>query len=137
MIEVEAMSMLASLVLWALAAPPPPPALCDPFTVFFDTESASLSVPARALLENVRTAAAVTGAEPLKIVGHADRAGSETYNMRLSARRAEAVKAWLQARGISRSRMIVDAAGEAWPIVETEDGIAHPRNRYVSISLGC
>ncbi|WP_158266526.1 OmpA family protein [Allosphingosinicella deserti] len=105
--------------------------------VFFDTESAALTTPTLALLENVRNAAAMSGAVPLKIVGHADRAGSDAYNRQLSARRAGAVKAWLLARGVPGSRIGADAVGEDRPIVQTEDGVAQAQNRFVSISLGC
>ena len=130
--------MLTPLLIAALAASPAPPRpFCDPFMVFFDTESVALTTPTLALLENVRNAAAMSGAVPLKIIGHADRAGPDAYNKQLSARRAGAVKAWLLARGVPESRIRADAVGEDWPIVQTEDGVAQAQNRFVSISLGC
>ena len=48
----------------------------------------------------------------LDIVGHADRIGTNAYNMGLSKRRAEAVRAYLAGKGIEAGRMRADAKGE-------------------------
>jgi hypothetical protein len=39
------------------------------------------------------------------ITGHTDADGTEAYNLDLSQRRAEAVLAWLQARGVPPTRL--------------------------------
>ncbi|MFA6971981.1 MAG: OmpA family protein [Gallionella sp.] len=55
--------------------------------------------------------------EVVVITGHADRIGSDEYNMKLSQRRADAVKAYLVEQGIDGNRIETVARGEAEPVV--------------------
>ena len=48
--------------------------------------------------------------------GHADRSGSDAYNMKLSVRRADAVKAYLVSKGIAASRVYTEGKGERQPV---------------------
>lgn len=67
---------------------------------------------------------------------HADTMGMDTYNMQLSRRRAEAVLNRLAAAGIAQDRLrIVEAVGEARPLVPTADGVKEPQNRIVELDL--
>ena len=47
----------------------------------------------------------------VRLTGWCDRAGSRAVNLRISLRRAEAVRAWLTARGIDASRLEVRGMG--------------------------
>ena len=51
------------------------------------------------------------------ITGYADRLGSTKYNLRLSQRRADAVRAYLVGRGIEGARLKAYGKGEANPVV--------------------
>ena len=54
--------------------------------------------------------------------------------MRESGReRAEAVAAYLAARGVPRAAMTIVSHGEARPLIATEDGVREPQNRRVEI----
>lgn len=53
------------------------------------------------------------GSRSFTIVGHADRIGSEKYNMALSLRRAMSVKAHLESRGVPGTAVTLVGAGEA------------------------
>jgi outer membrane protein OmpA-like peptidoglycan-associated protein len=59
----------------------------------------------------------------VEISGHTDNVGSNAYNQKLSQRRADAVKAWLVAKGISADRITAVGYGEEHPRVsnDTED----------------
>src|SRR5260370_25098794 len=48
----------------------------------------------------------------LDAVGHADRIGSNAYNLRLSQRRAEAVRAYLVGKGMDAGRIRIEAEGK-------------------------
>jgi len=82
----------------------------------------------RVQLEGAEAAklAALTGAirdaavERIEAVGHADRIGPAAYNLRLSQRRAEAVKTYLVSLGVDASLVSASAKGEAEPA--TGDG---------------
>lgn len=51
----------------------------------------------------------------LVITGHADRIGSETYNQRLSERRANAVKTYLVKQGLVADNLSASGKGESEP----------------------
>jgi OOP family OmpA-OmpF porin len=118
-------------------APPPTPAAPDNYLVFFDFDKAELTADAMRILENVEAAAGGDEAAVRRIlaVGHADTSGSDAYNLRLSERRAEAVRAELAARNVKAESIVTDARGEKEPLVPTGDGVREPQNRRVEITL--
>lgn len=67
---------------------------------------------------------------------HADRSGADSYNAKLSQRRAEAVLNRLAGAGVAREQLnIVEAVGESRPMVATADGQKSQENRVVEIDL--
>jgi len=100
------------------------------FQIFFAFDRADLDPSARAPLAAL-AAEARRGRGPVRLVGHADRAGAAAYNLGLSRRRAEAVRAALLGAGIEADRVHVRALGEDRPLVATPDGVREPRNRRV------
>ena len=71
----------------------------------------------------------------ISATGHADRAGSEDYNMALSLRRADSVREALIAGGVSADAITVAGRGESEPAVPTADGVKEQANRRVVIVL--
>lgn len=118
----------------AAPAPTPPPAPRN-YMVFFDFDKADLTPEAKAILK--RAADDIKGGNLARVslVGHADRSGSESYNLKLSQRRADAAKAYLVSLGVSGSGIAVSAKGESSPLVPTADGVREPQNRRVEIVL--
>lgn len=53
---------------------------------------------------------------PVRVTGHADILGTPQYNLKLSARRADAVANYLTASGIAVARIEQKAAGESVPV---------------------
>ena len=70
------------------------------------------------------------------LAGHADKSGSASYNVGLSQRRADSVKAYLASKGIPDGVMTTEAFGESRPRVETADGVREVQNRRVEITYG-
>ena len=58
--------------------------------------------------------------EVVVVTGYTDRIGSQQYNMKLSQRRADSVKAYMVEQGIDGSRIETAARGEADPIVSCD-----------------
>jgi outer membrane protein OmpA-like peptidoglycan-associated protein len=71
----------------------------------------------------------------LTIRTHTDRGGSDAYNLRLSEKRAEALRALLIRRGIPERAIRMEPMGESQPLVETPDGVSEPQNRRAEISF--
>lgn len=101
--------------------------LSDP--VYFEFDSEVLSAAAE---EQLRAKADALRANPsvrIRVEGHADARGSTEYNLALGQRRAEAVRAFFTAYGISPDRVEVISFGEERPAEEGEDESSLARNR--------
>lgn len=106
-------------------APPPPPPPAPPrfekvtmqATELFEFDSATLRQPQPRLDEIAAALQADPSITDVDISGHADRLGSEQYNLKLSQRRADAVRAYLIGKGIDGGRLKAYGRGESQPIV--------------------
>ena len=59
--------------------------------------------------------------DSVRITGYTDRIGTDAYNLKLSQRRADAVRAYLVARGVEPRRLQAIGKGKADPVVECHD----------------
>lgn len=121
------MSRFFAVVLCALV--PLPAAAGCVVSVFFDFASARLTPDTRAVLDRV---AAVHPGAPLRILGHGDAPGSEFENLVISRARAEAVSAYLAARGLTGT-VAIAAQGQT-DLVVIDHGKVR-RNRRVELYL--
>ena len=115
-------------------APPPPPAP-GPFIVFFDWDKSDITPEAASILDNVAGQYAATGQASVTLAGHADKSGSDQYNVGLSERRAASVRDYLTGKSVPMGVITSEAFGEARPLVETADGVREPQNRRVEINF--
>jgi outer membrane protein OmpA-like peptidoglycan-associated protein/opacity protein-like surface antigen len=121
----------------AARAPSPlkEPAVVRRFVLFFDWDRATLNDEARATVRDAARASTQLSVTVVQAVGHADRSGPKRYNLSLSRRRAEAVKAELVRLGIHDKDIVIMHRGESDPLVATTDGKREHRNRRVEITL--
>ena len=123
----------------AMAPPPPPPPPAEacntelPGLIFFEFDSAVPGTEASQIADYVAQNAAACSWRTFNVVGHADRSGSNAYNMDLSQRRADAVASLLGSRGIATGSIDTTARGEENPRVPTDDGVRELQNRRVEI----
>lgn len=71
----------------------------------------------------------------IEVQGHADDVGTPGYNMQLSQARANAVKAWLVARGIPASKLIAKGYGSTRPIAKNDTAEGRQKNRRVQFVI--
>ncbi len=104
--------------------------------VYFDTNKAVIKKQSYALLDDV---AAILVRFPniksIEIQGHTDKVGSDTYNMKLSTARANAVKAYLSAKGVEAGRLVAKGYGETVPLDPAENDTAYEKNRRVQFVI--
>ena len=119
----------------AMQPTPTPMGAPEPYIVFFAFDSAEIDSGGMGIVDDAVAAAQRMGIIDFSVTGHADRAGSEAYNLALSLRRANAVRDALVARGILSQNISVAGRGEAEPAVPTPDGVREPANRRVEIII--
>ena len=57
----------------------------------------------------------------IQVIGHTDRFGSNTYNQKLSERRAHTVKDYLASKDVTASRIDAQGKGEMQPVTKAGD----------------
>jgi OOP family OmpA-OmpF porin len=106
----------------APAAPVAAPARFEKVTLsatqLFAFDSAELTMPQPKLEDVAAALQADTTITDIDVTGHADRIGSDSYNQRLSERRAAAVRAYLVSKGVDGNRLKAYGKGETQPTVQ-------------------
>jgi outer membrane protein OmpA-like peptidoglycan-associated protein len=85
--------------------------------------------------EAVKTAKA-NGFVRVLVTGHTDTVGSDSYNQRLSVRRATTVKDEMMREGMDGSQISIEGKSFHDPLVPTGPGVREPQNRRAVIDLG-
>ena len=106
-----------------------------PFRVYFAHDEAGIDGAGLAALATLAQALAADATLSLLVTGHTDRSGPAGYNIGLSLRRANVVRAALIAAGVAPSRIQVAGRGESDPLVITADHVREPGNRRSEITL--
>ena len=71
----------------------------------------------------------------IRVEGHTDSDGGETYNLDLSQSRAEAVVDHLVTRGIDRARLDPAGFGKRRPVADNDSEEGKSRNRRVEFLI--
>ncbi len=103
--------------------------------LYFPFDSAELSGSAQLALAQLVAYVRQAGNVGITINGHADRAGTDEYNMQLSEERALFVRHALIAAGVPESLVHYFAFGESDPDIPTDDGVPEQLNRRVEIYI--
>jgi outer membrane protein OmpA-like peptidoglycan-associated protein len=104
--------------------------------IFFDYNKAELNKESFAELNRLVDMMNKNLKMKIAIGGHTDSKGSDEYNLKLSADRAESVRVYLLKKGIPDSRMKIKTLGKADPLTtneEANDGAS--LNRRVDITF--
>jgi outer membrane protein OmpA-like peptidoglycan-associated protein len=101
--------------------------------VLFETGGNQLSGAAQTRLDTVAQALAAYPDRNIVIEGHTDATGSDAANQDLSQRRADAVRSYLESRGVPAERMRAVGRGESAPIASNESTEGRANNRRVEV----
>jgi peptidoglycan-associated lipoprotein len=97
--------------------------------VFFDTDSTELNPTAQATLDKQARWLTQYARYSFTIEGHADERGTREYNFALGARRSEAAKEYLMAKGIAGGRIKTISYGKERPVAVCNDISCWSQNR--------
>ena len=104
-------------------------------TVYFDFNKATIKPVSFALLDDVAQAMKDNPKIKVEIQGHTDSVGDDNYNLKLSQKRAESVKAYLVKKGIDSGRMVPKGYGENVPIADNRTAAGRDQNRRVEFVI--
>jgi outer membrane protein OmpA-like peptidoglycan-associated protein len=105
----------------------------DNLMIGFDVNKSSLNSAAQQTLSPIATWLKGESARKVSVVGYADSTGSDSYNVKLSERRAKAVKDFLVESGASADKITTRGMGEANPIAKNDNEAGREKNRRVEI----
>ena len=103
--------------------------------VFFSLDSDSVSDESKKWLADVALALKANPALTVRLGGHADERGSDTYNDALALRRARAVAAYLTERDVAQTQLEPAAYGVRRPLDPGHDAASWARNRRCELKL--
>ena len=105
-----------------------------PVSIFFDWNVDAPPANAQAVAASVVSGMRQCGWSGLVVNGHADKSGSDEYNLRLSERRALGIAHLLEASGEPAAAITTKGYGESVPKIDTAEGVREPMNRRVEIN---
>ena len=103
--------------------------------VTFDYNSAAVRQGLYAEIDRIANVLVKYPQTVIVVEGHTDSTGSESYNMDLSQRRADAVKNLIVQRGVSAARIETMPYGESMPIADNSTEVGRAMNRRVDIKV--
>ena len=118
-------------------APPPPPVKKKIVlrSVHFDLNKSNIRSDAVPVLNEAVNVLKDEGTVAVIVAGHTDSIGSVPYNMKLSQRRADAVRDYLIKHGIPAKRIRVEAFGKSKPVASNDTADGRAQNRRVELNL--
>jgi outer membrane protein OmpA-like peptidoglycan-associated protein len=121
----------------ALKAKPTPRGLVLTLSdVLFDTGKADLNSGGERKLDQLVQFLTEYPDRRVQIDGFTDSVGTESYNLDLSQRRAQALQSALQRRGIDPARITSQGYGKQFPVASNADSGGRQLNRRVEIVIG-
>jgi OOP family OmpA-OmpF porin len=99
--------------------------------VLFDFDRTAIRDDAIPVLEKVLSRLTANPTASIVLEGHTDSVGSESYNLVLSKKRAEAVKTYLVGKGVDSARLATDGLGETQPAAPNDSRDNRQKNRRV------
>jgi OOP family OmpA-OmpF porin len=123
--------------------PTPTPTPLAPLneTIHFARGGSTLDDSAKAALDQLVASPQAASGGAITLRGSTDSRGDDSTNLAISRRRAEAVAAYLESKGIDKARLTVVALGEGWQVVpevnpDGSDNVAgREANRRVDITV--
>lgn len=124
-------------------APAPAPVAAAPTSekvsfaadTFFDFDKAVLKPAGKDALDKVVADLHNVDLEVIVATGHTDSTGPAAYNQKLSLRRANAVKAYLVAKGIPAERVYTEGKGASQPVASNATREGRAKNRFVALEV--
>jgi OOP family OmpA-OmpF porin len=97
----------------------------------FDFDKSTLRSEGKEKLDDLVSKLQAIDVETIIDIGYTDRIGSKAYNLKLSQRRAETVKAYLVSKGIPANRILAEGKGKANPVTKPGECKGHISRKLI------
>ena len=125
-----------------VVTPPPPPApapaptpVAEKVTLsadtLFDFDKSVLRSDGKERLDDLVGKLKAVDVQTIIDIGYTDRIGSKAYNLKLSNRRAETVKAYLVSKGVAADRILAKGKGKADPVTQPGQCKGHVTRKLI------
>lgn len=101
--------------------------------VNFETDKANLTPASLEILKPIAEAIASDTSLRIEVAGHTDATGSRTHNRALSQARADSVRAYFIATGVSADRMVARGYGPDQPVATNRTAAGRALNRRTEL----
>ncbi|MHC8324746.1 OmpA family protein [Pseudomonas sp. LB1P83] len=101
--------------------------------VLFGSDDDSLNVASTEIVQKIGKALLGVGIERVRVDGHTDASGKESYNEQLSLRRAKSVGKVLTTVGMKEENIQLRGLGSSQPVTSNTTAAGRTENRRVSI----
>lgn len=109
--------------------------LIMPGNITFETSRSDIRADFYRVLDSVAVVLKEFDQTAVKISGHTDSTGTESFNQRLSEQRADSVRRYLLNRGIAEGRAQAVGYGPRYPIASNDTPAGREANRRVELEL--
>jgi outer membrane protein OmpA-like peptidoglycan-associated protein len=103
--------------------------------IFFDYDKAEIREEYKSYLKTMAQIVLSHSDLRIKVTGHTDGDGSDSYNLDLSKRRAQAILAFFLEQGLTAERVEIDFQGKRNPIAPNNTSEGKQRNRRVDFAF--
>lgn len=103
--------------------------------LLFDLDSYQLRAETKENLTELSDALKEYDETNIIIEGHTDSQGTDSYNQRLSERRARSVSGYLAKQNVNAGRFTVRGYGEEKPVATNETAAGRQENRRVEVAI--
>jgi outer membrane protein OmpA-like peptidoglycan-associated protein len=104
------------------------------YGINFDTDSDVIRGESKPTLDRIAAVLKAHADWKLTVEGHTDSTGTVEHNRQLSQKRAESVKAYLQAAGIDAARLQAAGLGATKPVASNDTALGRAQNRRVELA---
>ncbi|MGF6517860.1 OOP family OmpA-OmpF porin [Pseudomonas sp. BT76 TE3572] len=109
--------------------------LSDVGDVLFAFNQSELTPAAQSKLDSLMPKLQSDDVVSIKVIGHTDSVGSDTYNQALSERRASSVAAYLLSQGLAPNKLTSEGKGQSQPVADNETEEGRAKNRRVELHV--
>ena len=109
--------------------------LSDAGDVLFAFNKSDLTPSAQSQLDSFIPKLQSADVVSIKVIGHTDSVGLDTYNQALSERRASSVAAYLLSQGLAPNKLTSEGKGQSQPVADNETEEGRAKNRRVELHI--